>query len=130
MALMERHPGPHMEDTRMRRSLLTVQVASYDPQGVSEFMASRAASWRARPDVVRRATHAVRHVVENVMTTPEPPAAIHFVVSFDASNLDVTGRYRGTGTQLGECCELRATADRVNASGSGRTCVVSLHFDH
>ena len=56
--------------------------------------------------------------------------AMHFVVSFDPSHLDIEGRYRGTRPDMAECCEVRDTADRVRAMQSGRSCVVRLGFDH
>src|SRR5713101_3971569 len=128
---------------------LTIESARADSQKIEDFLQSNAATWGARPDVVKRATFAALQLLEAVEENCWRGGPITVEASFDEFSLDIRVSYQGealefpdrrpsneqirdsdNGVRLLAGFMLRRNADRVRSDAKDGRALVHFHFDH
>jgi NCS2 family nucleobase:cation symporter-2 len=118
-------------------------------QTVEDFFMKQAATWGARPDVIRRVIFAVIQLIEAVEENFRNEGPMIVTATFDEFNFDVRLAYKGEALEFPErrpsdeeiredengvrrlaAFMLRRNADRVRSEGAGGAATVYFHFDH
>ena len=95
---------------------LQLDTAAYRPEAVYQFMEHQGALWGARRDVIARATLALDHLLEAVVSHCEPQGPLELKVTFDEFRL--TAELNHTGLSL-DVPATRPTPDEIVDSPDG-----------
>jgi NCS2 family nucleobase:cation symporter-2 len=132
-----------------RKVTMSVDPAAPDYQEVANFVERNAAIWGARRDVVSRVEFAAQQAAEAIVEHCRPRGPIAIEVGYDEFDIDMTMTYSGepleltgqlpTQEEILESDEgvrrlaaflIMQRSDKVQASASGGTATLALHFRH